>query len=420
MQRSLSIPGSIPRILLALLPSLLLAFLLGACTIGVGGGDEADGEPATETVAEDSSAVAAADSSDADGDEKGGFFSRFRNQDDESEDEEEEAVPVELAMVTRGDVPSYLSATASLEAEKQVDILAKAAGQITRLLVEEGDWIERGQLVAVLDGETQRVALEEATLRARRLELEYERSKKLYDQQGISDREIQDVRFRYEQAASQQKAAQLGLDYTSIEAPFSGRIAERYVAPGQHLSIGSPLFSIVDADPLLARIFLPEKEAVHIAPAQTVVISPDSQTDLELRGEVLRIAPIVDRRTGTVKVTCQIAGEATRLRPGSFVRVKVQTDLHAGVPVIPSRALVPEGGEVYVYKALSDSVVKTSISTGYTDGDFVEVLSGLELGERVVTVGTGSLKTGTKIRDLLADDESAAIADSTPSGDGES
>lgn len=414
MQRSPATTG--PRIgtRAILIFCLLAAFALGACTI------EVEDERAAEPGATDSSTVAESDSSAAEQEEEGGFFARFRRGGDDEDEEETPPVPVELATVASGNVSSYLSATASLEAEKQVEILAKAAGQITEIHVEEGDWIERGQIVAVLDGDAQRVALEEATLRARGLELEYERSLALYEHQGISDKEIQDVRFRYEEAQSRRKAAQLGFDYTRIEAPFSGRVAERFVSPGQHLSVGSRLFSFVDADPLLARIYLPEKEAVHIHPEQLVIVSPDSRSDLSLAGEVLRIAPIVDPRTGTVKVTCQIAGQAERLRPGSFVRVQVETDEHAGVMVIPSRALVPEGGETYVYKAIADSVVKTSIITGYSDGDMIEITEGLELGDRVVTVGTGSLKTGTKIRDLLATDEPSALADSTPGGDDQS
>ena len=104
--------------------------------------------------------------------------------------------------------------------------------------------------------------------------------------------------------------------------------------------------------------------------------------------------------------------------PGSFVRVRVQTDLHEDVLVIPKRALVPEGGENYVFKAVADSVVKIGIRTGYSNGRYTEVVEGLELGDRIVTVGTGSLKMGTKIRPLdggLGEDEVAA-ADSMSEG----
>jgi membrane fusion protein (multidrug efflux system) len=156
---------------------------------------------------------------------------------------------------------------------------------------------------------------------------------------------------------------------------------------------------------------------MHIKPGQEVVISPSTHPDQEMRGEVLRISPVVDIRTGTVKVTCQIPGDS-ELRPGSFVRVRVQTDLHPNVLVIPKRALIPEGGENYVYMAVADSVIKTSIETGYSNGRYVEILEGLDLGDRVVTVGTGSLKMGTKIKAIentLGEDD-VAVADSMSGG----
>ncbi len=409
-------PGLSPAVQsLAIILPLLLAIALAA---GCGGESENGSAHAEGTDADslqaagDSLAAAEADSVAIEHEEEG-FFARFLRRGGKDDEDEVEIVPVELATVERRDVPSYLSATASLEPEKQVEIQAKASGQVVSLEVEEGDRVRQGQTLAVLDGDAQRVALEEATLRVRSLQLEYDRSLALHAEQGISDRELQDVRFRYEQADAQRKAAQLGLDHTRILAPFAGQVTQRYIDPGQHLVVGSSLFSLVDTDPLLARIHLPEKQAIHILPRQQLVINPDTRPDLDLPGEVLRIAPIVDTRTGTVKVTCQITGAAAVLKPGSFVRVRIQTDMHPDVPVIPKRALVPEGGETYVFQAVADSVIKVGVHTGYSNGRFVEITDGLALGDRVVTVGTGSLKTGSKIRELGAETAPAALADST-------
>ncbi len=396
----------------SVLTILALFLLLGACSRSQDSQNAEAGD--SMTVAMEDSAAALPDSLAEE--EQGGFFARFR-RDDSKDEEEEEAIPVELAEVTRRDVPSYLSATASLEAEKQVEIHCKTAGQLQELLVEEGDYVQEGQALCRLDGAVQRVAVEEAGLRAQSAERVFRRSEAMYKVQDISEQEYQEVKFRYDEAVAQRQAAEIALEHCSVRAPFSGIIAERFVNKGQNLILGSRIFSIVDADPLLARIFLPEKEAVHIAPGQDVVISPSTHPDLEMSGEVLRISPIVDTRTGTVKVTCQIPGDS-ELRPGSFVRVLVQTDLHPDVLVIPKRALVPEGGENYVFKAVADSVIKVGIETGYSNGRYTEVVEGLELGDKVVTVGTGSLKMGTKIKALnsfLGEDD-VAMADSMSEG----
>lgn len=392
---------------------ILLPLILGACS------SSPDQERAS--AAPDSTAMASADSAAAPADsvesrEGGGFFARFRGGGGDSEEKEVEVVPVELAAVERRDVPSYLSATATLEPDKQVEIHSKAAGQILELLVEEGDWVSEDQVIGRLDGEVQEVALREVLLRCESAERLYRRGEALHENQGISDQEFQELSFRFEEAEAQRMAAEIALAHCELRAPFSGVISRRFADPGQQLALGTPVFSIVDADPLLARIFLPEKEAVHIETGQEVVVSPSTHPDLLISGEVMLISPIVDTRTGTVKVTCQIPGRS-RLRPGSFVRVQVQTDLHPRVLVIPKRALVPEGGENYVFKAVADSVIKTGILTGYSNGRYVEVVEGLDLGDRVVTVGTGSLKMGTKIRDMggLGEDD-VALADSMSGG----
>jgi len=393
--------GLTPGLWAVLLTLSLAPLLLGACQQKAA---EAKGERSAtpDSLAAADSVGAGADSLAAgEAESRGGFLARvFGGRKENKEEEKEEPVPVHLARVEVQDVPLYLSATATLEAEKRADILAKIAGEIRRMLAEEGDWVREGQVLAVLDGEAQAVAVEEADARARSLQLDLDRVTTLHEQGLTSDKELHDARFRLEEAEAQRKGARLQLAYTEIKAPFSGRICERFVDRGQSVAVGTRVFSIVDADPLLASIHLPEKEAARISPAQRVLVNPDASPTQEFPAEVLRLSPMVDPRTGTVKVTCQIAEPGETLRPGSFVRVKIQTDVHTGVPVIPKRALVPEGGETYVFKVEADSVVKVPVVTDYANGRVVEITQGLMPGEQVVTVGQGALKTGSKFRDV--------------------
>ena len=387
---------------LSLLLLLLAASLLAA---GCGAGDAREGdengdaaEAADSLDSGDSAAVAASDSTDAGGGgSKGNFLTRiFSKRGDKEDDDEEEAIPVEIALVEVRDVPSYIGGTATLEPEKRADIIAKISGEIESIRVEEGDRVREGQLLAVLDGKAERVALEEAEARARGLKLDFERVETLFGQDLVSTKEMNDSRSRFEESEAQRKAALLQLAYTRVVAPFSGQVSIRYVDPGQNVSIGTQLFSIVDAEPLLARVHLPEKEAARIRIGQPIVISPDADLSVELPGRVILVAPIVDARTGTIKITCMVEGTADAIRPGSFVRVKLETDKHDNVLVVPSRALIPEGGDTYVFKASEDTVIKLAVTTGYADDMFVEVTEGLEEGDRIVTVGQGGLRNGAK------------------------
>ncbi len=395
--------------LIALHSSLLLLVLTMLLGSGCGSGDARDVSqtPSTEAVTDSTttdSTTALADSAGTEGEEgggKGNFLSRiFKKRNDEDEDEEPDPVPVEIASVEIRNIRSFIGATATLEPEKQADVIAKIAGEVRSIRVEEGDWVQKGELLAILDGKAQQVALEEAAARARGLDLDFQRVSRLMEQEMVSSKEMNDSRSRFEEAEAQRKGAELRLSYTRVVAPFAGRISRRLIDPGQNLRIGDQLFHIVDSDPMLARVHLPEKEAARIEIGQPVVVSPDADLSRELTGVVHLVAPIVDSRTGTIKVTCRITGGHQEIRPGSFVRVRLQTEEHQEVLVVPSSALVPEGGETYVFKAVGDTVIKLAVGTGFTEGDQTEITEGLALGEEVVTVGQGGLRNGIRYTDI--------------------
>jgi len=408
-----------------LLPVFLL--ILGGCHSGKGPPDSgtttgaASAAPAvavTDSAAADSTKTAAKEG--ADKEKKPGFLARIlRRGKEEKEEKVDEAVPVEVGTVVRRDLPAYVSFTATLEAEKHADVLAKISGEVLEVRVEEGAYVEDGKILAVLDGATQRVVLEEMEARTRALRSDYERGKRLLEQELGSEKDVSDAEARYAEAEALRKGAELNVAYTKIVAPFAGRIATRNVDPGQNVNVGTALFSIVDPNPLLASIHLPEKEVHRLSVGQEVTISPDADLSASFRGSVLRIAPIVDDRTGTVKVTCRVEGETSSLRPGSFVRVKLQTTLHRGVLTVPKRALVPEGADNYLFHVVGDSVAKIPVLTGITDNETVEIVSGIEENERVVTVGQGALKPGAKVREVVgrarageqASDEEGAIGE---------
>jgi membrane fusion protein (multidrug efflux system) len=391
----------------------LLVVMGSACQNGDASETEENATPdstSSAAASDSSSAAAGADSSSGDTLSEGrrSWKDRMFGKKEEQK-EKERPVPVELADVAIRDIPAYLSSTTTLEPDKEADVLAKASGELKEIHVEEGDWVREGAILATLDGRAQGAALEEVAARVRGLQLELDRMVALHGQSLASDRDLEAAQTAFAQAEAQRKSFELELAYTTIRAPFAGRVTRRMADAGQNVAVGAHLFTVVDADPLLARIYLPEREVARLAPNQEVRIQSDADPTIEMAGSVHLIAPVVDTRTGTIKVTCKLDGETGKLRPGSFVRVKVETGVHDNVAAIPKRALVPEGADTYVFRAEADSVVKTSIQTGLSTDEWVEVLEGLEVGDRVVKVGHGALRTGTKVRDLA----SPASPDST-------
>lgn len=357
-------------------------------------------------------AVGSADSLVAAGDTTAGQDSltadksaKEKEKDGEKKGKDLERVPVEVAEAQNRKISSYYFSTAALEPEKMVDILVKTAGQVETIHMEEGDVVREGALLCALEDREQEVALEEARINRDKQKREFERLKAVHERSLISDKEFSDITYQYELAKNQYDAALLRYEYTKVRAPFSGVITERTVDKGQNVTIGTKLFSIADTEPMLLRLYLPENEVASIKVGQEVFITPDSDPSAVLSGKIMLISPSVDERTGTVKVTVKTEGNAM---PGSFVRVRIVTDTHHETLAVPRRGVISDAGETFVFLAEADTVRKVDVRIGFEDEDYAEILGGIELGDTVVVLGVGGLKTGTKIEIL----KQAALVDS--------
>ncbi len=341
------------------------------------------------------SAVGSADSLAVSDTSSVGDDQKAEKSEDDDEKEETDRVPVEVSEAQVRAISSYYLTTAALDPEKKVDILAKIAGEVEKLYVEEGDVVMEGALLCELDDKEQKVALEEARINRDKQKREYERIGEIHERSLVSDKEYSDIKYQYELAQNQYDAALVRYEYTKIRAPFSGVITARTADRGGNVNIGTRLFEIADTDPLLMRLYLPENEIASIKIGQEVLIRPDSDPDAQLEGRITLISPSVDERTGTVKVTVETRGKAM---PGSFVRIRIVTDTHEETLAIPRRGVVSDAGETYVFVAEADTARKILVNVGFEDEDYAEILNGVEKGDTVVVVGAGGLKTGSKLQ----------------------
>jgi len=329
----------------------------------------------------------------------------LRAESSESEDAEEEvvAIAVEVATVTRGDVTSAYTGTATLESERHAQAVAKLGGIVLEILAEEGDVVESGQVLARLERDRYEFQARQTAAALRKIENELERARELHQRNLISTDEYERLRFDAESQQASHDLAQLDLQHTEIRAPISGVIAERMVKTGNLVTQYQPLFVIDDFDPLWAVLHVPERELNLLAPGQTAELQVDAYPGINFTGEVLRISPVVDATTGTFRATVSFSDPSGRLRPGLFGRVQVIHDRRNDVPLIAHEALLSEDGETAVFVTNSDAgedvmtVERRIIETGYRSERGVEVLNGLSEGERVVTAGKNSLRDGASI-----------------------
>jgi membrane fusion protein (multidrug efflux system) len=306
------------------------------------------------------------------------------------------AIPVEVAEVTRRDIADLLETTGTLEAEQEVDVVARITGPIVELRAEEGDRVRAGDLLARIDDRELRARLQILEVTLEEARANYERAKVSFGAQVISQETLDQTKARFESAAAQIRGTEIELGYTSVTAPFDGLVIGRAIKYQEFVQNGGRLFRVSDFDPLLCPIQIPEKDLSRVRLDQSAFLTVEAFPGERFGARVLRINPVVDRESGTVKVTLAVDGR-DRLRPGMFASVNLRTDVHAGATVIPKRALVLEsiGDTVYVFE---DGVARRrEIEIGFEESDVAEVLSGLAPGERVLVVGQDSVSDGTPV-----------------------
>jgi membrane fusion protein, multidrug efflux system len=315
----------------------------------------------------------------------------------EDEDKEEEvAVPVELALVGRRSIASYYKAASVIEADRLVDLVTKTQGPIQQLNVEEGDWVQKGQILAELQNDREEVQLKQAELRLQEQKRSLDRTGSMLEEGLISDQEYDAARSAYELAETDRDLAEIALNETLIRAPFQGQITERKVVLGQQVNMYEAVFTLADFQPMRVRVHLPEAVARKVHEGQRVLITPEA-AEKDLEAVVERVSPVVDPVTSTIRLTLLVNNAGETARVGGFVKARITTDSHADALAIPKLALVEEGSMRSVFVAEADSVRKVEINTGLYDETYVEILDGVIDGQFVVIAGQGGLRTGTLI-----------------------
>lgn len=307
------------------------------------------------------------------------------------------SIPVEVKTVGRGNIAATLLTYTSLEAERHVDVVSRTQGLVKTILVEEGDRVTEGQPLAQLDTDALELTLREREVNMNSLESNYKRSQELVEQELLSSQEFEQTKFQYDAAATQYESAKLQLEYATVRSPFSGIITDRLVEVGNLVNANDVVFRTADLDPLLARIYVPEKDIGQVRPGQSVRINVEG-SDQTHTGRVSLISPIVDPESGTVKVTVEIRDRMGALRPGMFTTVNLVIAIQENVLQVEKKALVAEAEGSYAFLFQDGTAEKRLLEIGIAEGDYVEVLSGLSDGDSIITVGQEGLRNGAPVR----------------------
>jgi len=308
------------------------------------------------------------------------------------------SVPVEVVTVANGDVAAVYSGTTTIESDEQATVVSQITGVVLDLHAEEGDYVEAGKILASVETDRYKLELERGNAALKRLEMDYQRKKELFDKKLVSADDFERVRAELEAQKAAVGLAQLDLKYTSIRAPISGYVSERLVRVGNLVELHQPVFRINSYDPLLAVLHVPERELAVLHKGLEVSVTLDAMPKKIFSGVVTRISPVIDPATGTFRVTAEIKDPEQMLKPGLFGRVDIIYDVRRNVPLIPRNAVITEDEASHVFLVGKDnSVVRRPVKLGYERNGLVQIVDGVSPGDQVVTAGKGSLSDGTRV-----------------------
>jgi membrane fusion protein (multidrug efflux system) len=310
----------------------------------------------------------------------------------------DEAVPVEVASLGLGSIEAVLRFSTNLEAEDSVEVYSQAQRQVRELLVEEGDRVGKGQPLCRLQNEEQRTALAKVESQLAKARREYDREKRLFAQEMISEQAFNEATYELEQLDLAHEEAARQLSYTEVRAPIAGTVTQRLVNLGDHVTVNQHLFDIVDFGSIVARVFVPEKELPRLQGGQLARITSPALGEAAFTGRVERLAPVVDPKSGTVKVTVAIPENAA-LKPGMFVDVELVTDVRQEALLVPKRALVYDRDQIFVFRLGAErKVERVLLKPLLEDRDFILPAGSLKAGDQVVIAGQAGLKDGALVR----------------------
>lgn len=313
-------------------------------------------------------------------------------EDETAKKDEKYAIPVETTTVLQGNVSSFYSTTATLEAPQETYVVSRIAGMIESLSVEEGDRVKKGQLLAVIDAKRQQYDLDRSEAEVKIIEQELNRLHKMSNKEFYSADSLAKLEYNLQAAMARKDLAALQVKESRIVSPIDGVIAKRYVKAGNMAKEFGELFYIINQDELHGIVHLPEQQLASLRLGQEASIFSNQQHKTPVEAKVLRISPIVDAQSGTFKVTLAVPNGDAKLKAGMFTRVELKYDTHENVITVPYSALINQDNIQALYVIDGENANRREVTLGYREGDAVEIISGIKAGEQVVIRGHQNLK----------------------------
>lgn len=344
---------------------------------------------------------------------------------DKKEAIKENAITVDMAEAVLMDISKSVDYAGTVKASNEVSVMPKVASRVTASHVEPGDHVNQGQLLLSLDRSDLEVSIKQAEAslaaaqanqRTNEINLEaarrnYERMQNLYDAGAIAEKDMEIARNQYESLKSgtveasvaQAEAALIGLqkqmEYCNITSPIDGVVGRIDISPGEITNPQQPAVVVNNSDQLEVEIMVNEKDASHIIPDSEADILIEAVSSEKITGRIKSVSTIADPLSRNYAVKITLPNTEGKIKSGMFAQASVTTLSKEDVLCIPLAAVMPNDETNVVYTIDAENRAhKLEVKTGITDGSYIEIIDGLNSGQKVVTRGNTLINEGTLLR----------------------
>ena len=306
------------------------------------------------------------------------------------------ALPVNMLVVKPEKFTETLSVIGSIEANESVTLKSEVSGKITGIFFNEGQYVEKGTLLIKVYDDDLQAQLTKANANLKLAEDVEARQRQLLEREAISRQEY-DVSYANLQAAQADANLLIAqISKTEIMAPFDGIIGFRKVSPGEYITPGIDIASLVSNDPAKIQFVVPEKYSLLLGHNTVIRYRLEGQS-VERRATVYAMAPYIDPATRTLQLKALTPNPNGALIPGAFAKIEVLMQTQNNVVLIPAEAILSEsqGQKAYLYKG--GKVLPVMVETGTRTNNRVEIIKGIVPGDTLITTGMMQITARTTV-----------------------
>ena len=303
---------------------------------------------------------------------------------------------LQVASATNGVTKNYVG---TIEEEEGVNVTFSVLGTVERVLVDEGQFVQRGQALAVSDGRNIRQTYAIAKTTLQQAEDAYRRLKNLYDKGTLPEIRMVEAESALQRARSSEAISRKSMEDITLRAPWSGYIAQVNVHEGANIAPGMAGIKLVKIEHVKICIPIPEKEIGNIAIGKTVNFTVAALPGREFSGKVVARGLTANPISHAYEVRALVNNSDHALLPGMVAKVKIANSTKGYSLVLPQQAIMVSGQDKFVWVVKGGKAERRSITTGDITNEGVIIESGLSKGEHVIVKGQEKVSNGTSVKE---------------------